>query len=97
MKYLGQLLLLICFSASAHLSAEQVRIPIGPQENQWAADIPRRAMTKNQVENTYGSPDSKHGPTGTPPISYWEYPSYTVYFEYNHVLHTVSKLPKVPN
>ena len=70
--------------------AEEVRIPLGQQDAN-SAPMPRRGMTKEQVEATFGVPDSRNGPTGEPPIYYWEYPNYTVYFEGNYVLHTVSK------
>lgn len=52
---------------------------------------PRRSSTKAQVLQQFGEPLSKHGPKGEPAIYYWEYPQYTVYFENNHVLHSVNK------
>lgn len=62
-----------------------------PQSDKQEQTTPKRGMTKAQVESNFGSPDSKHGPRGTPPIYYWEYPAYTVYFESDYVLHTVVK------
>lgn len=57
----------------------------------WNVPIPARGITKTQVEQQFGSPQSKQGPTGEPPIYFWEYPEYTVYFEAEHVIHTVRK------
>ena len=65
------------------LGAKSDSIPAGEQ--------PRRGITKEQVIAEFGEPDSTHGPTGKPPIYYWEYPDFTVYFEGEHVIHAVSK------
>ncbi|MGH8369439.1 MAG: hypothetical protein ACRESC_00525 [Gammaproteobacteria bacterium] len=49
------------------------------------------------VEHIYGTPLEKLAPVpakGTPkhpPITRWEYPTFVVYFEYNHVVHAVAK------
>jgi len=52
---------------------------------------PVRGTTQAQVEAKYGSPVSKKAPVGDPPISRWEYPGFTVYFEYDRVIHAVLK------
>ena len=79
--------------APLSIQAEEVRIPVGHQTNEAQARIqmPGRGMNKNQVEAQFGSPDSRHGPNGTPAIYYWEYPDYTVYFESDYVIHSVLK------
>lgn len=78
------------FTASFALS-ERIEIPLGQQGQKSAYEQPRRGMDKFQVEKRFGTPISKRGPRGTPPIFTWEYPHYTVYFESSHVLHTVKK------
>lgn len=50
---------------------------------------PRRAMTMVQVERRYGAPRSRHNAVGEPPITRWDYPGFSVFFEHNLVLHTV--------
>ncbi len=50
---------------------------------------PRRGTSKAQVEQRYGAPSEKVAAVGEPPISRWVYPSFTVYFEYQHVVHAV--------
>lgn len=80
--------LCLCLSLSGLSIADTLSMPQGSQQEQA---MPKRGMTKQQVESSYGSPDSKHGPRGTPPIYYWEYANYTVYFESDYVLHTVAK------
>ena len=52
---------------------------------------PEAGQTKDQVVQKYGMPLSKAAEIGSPPISKWHYPAYTVYFEFNRVIHTVSE------
>ncbi len=52
---------------------------------------PLRGTTQSQVEAKYGSPASKKAAVGDPPISRWEYQEFTVYFEYDRVIHAVLK------
>lgn len=52
---------------------------------------PTRGMTQASVESKFGSPVSKKAPVGDPPIARWEYPAFTVYFEYDKVIHAVQK------
>ena len=50
---------------------------------------PPRGMTMSEVATKFGSPASKVPAVGTPPISRWEYPGFVVYFEGDHVIHSV--------
>ncbi len=56
--------------------------------------LPRRGITKSQVEAEYGTPSLKHPTIGDPPITRWDYDGFSVFFEYNHVLHSV--IPEKP-
>lgn len=69
-------------------TAEAVAIPLG-QQGEASIQRPPNGTNKLQVQAVFGEPVSKHGPVGDPPISYWEYPEYTVYFEGDLVLHSV--------
>lgn len=71
-------------------TADEIKLPLG-QQGKTAIAKPAHGVNKQQVEAVYGQPLSKHGPTGEPPIYHWEYPDYTVYFEGDTVLHSVSK------
>ncbi len=51
---------------------------------------PARGDSKAGVEERFGSPNEMAGAVGEPPISRWEYPGFTVYFEYERVIHAVS-------
>ena len=50
---------------------------------------PTNGKTMKAVEARFGKPESTHGPVGEPPISRWDYPDYSVYFEYDRVLTSV--------
>ena len=52
---------------------------------------PTRGMTQASVESKYGEPSSRDAAVGEPPISRWEYPGFTVFFEYDRVIHSVKK------
>ncbi len=76
------------FFLSASLVADELNIP----QNQAAyQNLPKTGQTKNYVSDKFGSPSSQSGPVGEPPISFWDYPLFTVYFEYDRVIHTVNK------
>jgi hypothetical protein len=83
-------LMLASSIAYTGLAADEVVIPLG-QQGESSVERPPRGTNKAQVEAVYGEPESRHGPTGGPPIYRWEYPDYTVYFEGDLVLHTVLK------
>ena len=58
------------------------------------ASLPQRGMSMAQVEQRYGAPVDKMPTAGGdtprhPPINRWRYNGYTVYFERNHVIHSV--------
>jgi hypothetical protein len=72
--------------------AETIVIPLGQQSAEKSGiERPHRGQLKTSVEQSFGSPRSTQGPVGDPPITAWEYEDFWVYFEYDHVLHTVLK------
>ena len=50
---------------------------------------PARGMTMTQVASKFGAPVTKVPAVGNPPISRWDYPGFVVYFERDHVIHSV--------
>ena len=52
-------------------------------------DLPENGQTKSSIESKFGTPDQRHQAVGDPPISRWDYDSYSVYFEYDLVLFSV--------
>lgn len=84
---------LLC-SASAYTFAEIIAMPGDGRTYQVSSNNaakPSKAITKDDVLKQFGEPLSKRGPVGSPAIYQWEYPEYTVYFENNRVIHSVSK------
>ena len=55
------------------------------------AGKPTRGMTQDAVEASFGAPQDVRDPVGDPPITRWEYPGFVVFFEYDRVIHAVSK------
>ncbi|MEX2495669.1 MAG: hypothetical protein WD448_06245 [Woeseia sp.] len=55
------------------------------------AGKPTRGMTQARVEANFGEPQSRAPAVGDPPISRWEYGDFIVYFEYDKVIHSVSR------
>jgi hypothetical protein len=41
------------------------------------------------VEASFGEPRERHAAVGQPPITRWDYPAFSVYFEFDKVLHAV--------
>jgi len=56
-----------------------------------ATERPVRGMSMAAVESSYGAPSTRTGAIGEPPISRWDYPAFTVYFEFDHVVHAVER------
>lgn len=52
-------------------------------------DLPRNGLSKSEVESRFGTPRKRHGAVGEPPITRWDYETYSVYFEYDLVLYSV--------
>lgn len=61
------------------------------QDRELEAQRPSRGMTRAQVEQRFGAPESRHTPVGDPPITRWEYSDFIVYFEYDHVIRSVTR------
>lgn len=77
-------------SLSSTLYAEQIRIPIGQQAaTQDAVKTPSKGMSKARVQALFGEPLETTPAKGQPPISSWKYAEFVVYFEYDHVIHSV--------
>lgn len=55
------------------------------------SDINRPApgMTMKAVEAKFGAPQDRHAAVGTPPITRWDYQSFSVFFEKDRVIHAV--------
>jgi hypothetical protein len=46
-----------------------------------------------QVEQRFGTPERRYPTVGQPPITRWDYRNFSVFFEYNRVVHAVVHAP----
>ena len=51
--------------------------------------LPANGASMDEVRSQYGDPESTSGAVGDPPITRWNYDSWSVYFERDVVLFTV--------
>jgi len=72
--------------------AEEIIVPIGQQGDQSQAR-PSSGMSTEAVEKLFGAPEEIIDAVGQPPITIWKYASFSVYFEYDRVIHTVLVKP----
>ena len=52
-------------------------------------NLPVNGISRDEVQARFGEPVSRLAAVGDPPITRWNYPSWSVYFEYELVLFTV--------
>jgi hypothetical protein len=71
------------------VQADIVAVDSGIAVKESDGVAPSRGMTMSQVAGKFGDPVTKVPAVGNPPISRWEYPSFVVYFERDHVIHSV--------
>lgn len=89
------LLLLATVLAPAAVAAQEEAVDARPGELNPAEvverlpSMPPRGATKDQVRQRLGQPQRRIAAVGDPPISRWVYKEFTVYFEYDRVLHSV--------
>ena len=55
--------------------------------------MPTRGARMQAVESKFGAPSARHPAVGKPPITRWDYPGFSVFFENDLVLHSVAAAP----
>ncbi|MFI4889967.1 MAG: hypothetical protein ACHQIL_05490 [Steroidobacterales bacterium] len=84
-------------SLSGYCVAETIATETGIAVKESSVPTPSRGMTMQQVVGKFGNPATKIPAVGKPPISRWEYPGFIVFFEYDHVIHSVvTESPAAP-
>ncbi len=81
------------FLAISSAQADILAMPGKPVTVLLSDKTPARGQTQAQVLESFGEPAARSGPVGQPPISSWKYPGFEVYFERQHVIHTVVTRP----
>ena len=86
----GKLLaLLIGCALAGGAGAATVVVDGQVQVAQSSIARPGRGTTMQQVEARFGAPAKRYPAVGKPPITRWDYPSFSVFFEYSRVVHSV--------
>jgi hypothetical protein len=83
------LVLLIGCAIAGGAAAETVLVDGQVQLEQSSIARPERGTTMSEVEAKFGTPQKRYPAVGKPPITRWDYPSFSVYFEFNRVVHSV--------
>ena len=80
-------LMSLAFTSTA--TADVVKIGVGQQAKEEVIERPVKGSSKARVQELYGNPLQAFQAIGEPPISRWVFDRFTVYFEYDHVVHSV--------
>lgn len=88
--------LAVLLLASAGAQADTLLLDGIEIDRQTVELRPRPGMSMTAVESTYGAPADRRGPVGgaiaeQPPITRWDYPAFSVYFENDRVIHAVAR------
>jgi hypothetical protein len=83
------LALLIGCAIATGAVAETLVVDGQVQLAQSSVARPGRGTTMKDVEAKFGTPVKRYDAVGKPPITRWDYPSFSVYFEYSRVVHSV--------
>ena len=88
------LVALLCGCAAAGAAmAETIVVDDQVQVRESSVERPKRGITMSQVEAHFGAPVARHPTIGKPPITRWDYPSFSVFFEHDRVIHAVAAGP----
>lgn len=89
MKHLLPVMLATALFTTAAAQADTLTIPLGQQAAGQQQSLPQRGTSTSQVQRQHGEPVTRHAAVGQPPITRWDYAGFSVYFEYDHVVHSV--------
>ncbi len=89
LRVMAVLGLSLCAAVSSS-RAETIAVDDGIAVKESDVATPARGMTMDQVAMKFGAPLAKVPAVGKPPIARWQYPGFVVYFERDHVIHSVT-------
>lgn len=80
---------LIALLAPQPIRAETILV--GEQLSVRDSNLQRPApgITMKEVEAQFGAPQERHPSVGEPPITRWDYPGFSVFFDHDRVIHSV--------
>ena len=92
-----RVLALLCgLAATGVAAAETIVVDDQVMVKKASVETPKRGSTMTQVETRFGAPVEKHpavsspGRPGQPPITRWDYSGFSVFFERDRVIDSVS-------
>jgi len=88
-KPLASLLLALAGSGALVASAETLVVDDQVMVRPTTLQVPARGATMAAVEAHFGAPQARHDAVGAPPITRWDYPTFSVFFEHDRVVDTV--------
>jgi hypothetical protein len=83
------LALLLGCAIAGGAGAETVVVDGHVQVASSSVACPGRGTTMSAVKAKFGSPQKQYPAVGKPPITRWDYPAFSVFFEYNRVVDSV--------
>jgi hypothetical protein len=89
MKTFRLVALFCCLAPIGAAVAETLVVDDQVQLRQSNLDRPGRGTTMHAVEQRFGQPAQRHATVGQPPITRWDYPGFSVFFEKDRVIHSV--------
>jgi hypothetical protein len=72
--------------ARAELIIDDGKVAVAPANEPQ----PARGSLMRTVEKEFGAPATRHPTVGKPPITRWDYPNFSVFFEGDRVIDTVT-------
>lgn len=85
--YLTGALLALC--AALALPAQADVLLVESIESAPSVTTPRQGSNMDQVRTQFGNPEHVLPAVGEPPITRWDYPGFSVFFEHDLALHSV--------
>ena len=85
----ARLLLALAALGGGVAMAETIVVDDQVQVRPSTIDRPTRGLTMHAVEAKFGAPQARHDAVGTPPITRWDYASFSVFFEKDRVIDSV--------
>ena len=79
--------------ASGFAQAETIVVDDSVAVREVTVQVPARGASMKTVESQFGAPATRHAAVGKPPITRWDYAGFSVFFEYDHVVHAVARTP----
>jgi hypothetical protein len=72
--------------AHAELVVDEGKVVVAPTNTPQ----PAAGALMKTVEKQFGAPANRHPTVGKPPITRWDYPGFSVFFEGDRVIHSVA-------